>query len=309
MTDAAQPRPKVSIIILHFKDVPCLRACLESLEKITYTNHEVIVVNNGPDELTAVEEREVRILRSLSNVGFARGNNSGIMAALQDRADYVLLLNDDTVVRPDFLDLLVDAGESDPDAGMLGPMICYFDEPQRIWFAGAAFDESTARLSFARADEVDDGKSDAKPEESDFITGCALLVKRALIERVGLLDERYFLYWEDVDWGLRAKESGYKCIVVPAAKILHKVSRSTGGQDSALRSYHKTRSHLLLAGTHAPRAKRQVLAGFARDIAWLLVKSSGPGRGKKARAYLAAMIDHYLGRTGEGPRWLWTDDA
>lgn len=300
--------PKVYIIILHSKDIPCLIDCLSSLDKITYKNCTIIVVNNGSNDLTDISKhikRKIQIIKTPSNLGFARGNNLGIKKALKNRADYVLLLNDDTVVSSDFLNILVATGENRSDVGMLGPKIYYFDEPKKIWFAGAKFDEQKSLIFASHSDEIGNSRKDEKLEESDYITGCALLVKKKLIDIIGLLDERFFLYWEDVDWGLRTKKVGFKNIVVPSAHIWHKVSVSTGGMDSPLRAYHKTRSHLLMAKLHTPWTLNKLQRAFFRDVAWLLFKSTDRERVKKARAYISAIKDYHLGRTDKGPLWLW----
>ena len=300
--------PKVYIVILHSKSIPCLVDCLSSLDRITYKNCEIIVVNNGSNDLTDITKHikhKIQTIKTPSNLGFARGNNLGIKEALKNRADYVLLLNDDTIVSPDFLSILVNVGKNHPDVGMLGPKIYYFDEPKRIWFAGARFNEQTGLILTSHSDEIDNNKNDEKQEDSDYVTGCAVLVKRILIDIIGLLDERFFLYWEDVDWGLRAKKAGFTNLIIPDAHIWHKVSVSTGGMDSPLRAYHKTRSHLLMAKLHAPWALNRLHREFFRDIAWLMLKSSEENRIKKAYAYFTAIKDYHLGRTGKGPQWLW----
>jgi GT2 family glycosyltransferase len=190
---------------------------------------------------------------------------------------------------------------------MLGPKIYYFDEPQRIWFAGARFDEETGLISFPHSDEIEKNGKNEKLEGSDYVTGCAMLIKRKTIEEIGLLDERFFLYWEDVDWGLRAKKAGFKNILIPNAHIWHKVSVSAGGVNSPLRAYHKTRSHLLLAKLHAPGTLYSLQADFLRDIAWLLLKSKDVARFNKTLAYMAAIKDYHMSRTDKGPQWLWAD--
>lgn len=159
-------------------------------------------------------------------------------------------------------------------------------------------------VSFPGADQFED-KSKDEPFESDFITGCALLVKRKVIEKIGFLDERFFLYWEDVDWGLRAKKAGYRNVLVPSAHIWHKISVSTGGPASPLKAYHKTRSHLFFANLYASGALIKLHYGFMRDIAWLLFKSLDEDRFKKAFAYFAAQKDYHYGKTDKGPSWLW----
>lgn len=302
--------PKISIIIVHLDNQLALVDCLKSCQKILYPNYEIIIVKNGSKSqlsLTVLQgfaERVSMIINSAENVGYARGNNLGIQKALTHNANYILLLNDDTIVSPDFLDILVGEGEKSFNIGMLGPKIYYASEPNRIWFSGAYFNRQTCMISTPGSNQFDEGRN-GKPFDSNYITGCALLIKREVIEKIGLLDERFFLYWEDVDWGLRAKKAGFANWVIPNAHIWHKVSVSTGGMDSPLRAYHKTRSHLVMAKLHTPWTLNKLQRGFFRDIAWLVLKSSSKDRIKKAIAYLAAIKDYHLGRTGKGPQWLW----
>lgn len=302
--------PKICAVILNIADTPGLVECLLSLEKAVYGNLEVIVVHNGPQD--AGLEKEVRraagwvseVLFTGHNAGFAAGNNAGIKRALANGADYVLLLNDDTVVAPDFLDRLAAEARKDPAIGMLGPRIFYFSEPARIWFSGARFDRGACVFSFPGADQEESSYGHAGTEATDYVTGCALLVRRELLEKTGPLDEKFFLYWEDSDWALRAAAAGFKSVVVPAARIWHKVSASSGGTDSALKAYYKTRSHLLFAERHAPGARWKILRGVMRDAAWLLLKSSEPGKVRKAAARLLAVAHYLSGKTGPGPAWL-----
>jgi GT2 family glycosyltransferase len=253
-----------------------------------------------------ITESSLQIINTQDNLGYARGNNIGIREALKRGAEYILLLNDDTVVSPDFLSILLETAEKSKDIGIVGPTIYCFDEPQRIWFAGARFDADSCMIKSLETAHIDNEVS-SDFIDSDYITGCALLIKKAVIEKIGLLDERFFLYWEDVDWGLRAKKAGLNNFVVPQSHIWHKVSVSTGGMDSPLRAYHKTRSHLLMAKLHYPKALASLHMGFFRDIAWLFLKSKDRDRIRKAQAYMAAIIDYHRSRTDRGPQWLWID--
>ncbi len=166
MTPSLQP--KIFIIVLHLKDIPCLIECLSSLNVSSYENYEVVLVNNGSGDLSGVQESikaEIRVIQTSSNLGFSRGNNLGIREALKNKADYVLLLNDDTVVSPDFLNVLVETGENNPDVGMLGPRIYYFDKPRRIWFAGAKFDDMTGTLFFPHSGEIAYSENNGRPQK------------------------------------------------------------------------------------------------------------------------------------------------
>ncbi len=305
-----QAYPKVTIIILHLKEIPAIIDCVSSLNKITYQNYTIIIVNNGPedmalkDALLPISQHVEIIINTKENLGFARGNNIGIRHALQSGEGYVLLLNDDTEVDPGFLTALIDVAELHPEAGMLGSTIFCNDQPQKIWFAGAKFDRKSCRVTTTGFDQFDKNKSSALIE-SDYITGCALLIKRDAIERIGLLDERFFLYCEDVDWGLRCIDAGLKNLIIPGSHIWHKTSASSGGIDSLVRVYHKTRSHLLLARIYTPHALCKLQRSFFRDIAWLLFKSSDKNRIKKILAYFLAIIDFQLGKNDRGPHWIW----
>lgn len=306
-----QTHPKVSIIILHLKEIPCLVDCIASLNKITYQNFNIIIAHNGPestallDALAPISGHVTKVINMDANIGFTRANNVGIRYALRDGAEYILLLNDDTEVARDFLNKLIDVAESRPDAGMLGPKILFYDQPKKIWFAGARFNPETCMASSFDVDQAVQCENSV-PIESDFITGCALLVKREVIEKIGLLDERIFIYCEDLDWGLRLIKAGLRNLVVPDARIWHKVSITVGGLDSPFTIYHKTRSRLLMAKLYEPKSLYKLHRKFFRDIIWLLFKSHGPSRFKKAGACFFAMIDYHSGKTGKGPDLLMT---
>lgn len=306
------PAPKVTIIILHLDDRDALRACLKSCSSITYANHEIFVVENGSkvalnlEELQCLCGRVTEIIRSAVNVGYARGNNLGIEQAMTRGADYVLLLNDDTEVAPEFLDAMVLAGEQSHDVGALCPMIYYFAERRKIWFAGGTYNADSCEVSAPGSGAQDHGSRQDRID-SDWLTGCCLLLKKHVLEKLGLLDERFFIYWGDTDLSVRIKRAGFHNIVVPSAHIWHKVSLSTGGDDSPLKAYHNVRGHLLFAQVHAPRALWALQWGVMRDIAWLLVKSRRPDRLRKVRAYAVSIKDFHAGRTDRGPRWLWSD--
>jgi GT2 family glycosyltransferase len=132
-------------------------------------------------------------------------------------------------------------------------------------------------------------------------------MRRSLIEKVGLLNEGFFIYWEDVDFGLRSIKAGFKNLVVHNSHVWHKVTVSMGGLKSPRTIYHKTRSHLFLAKIHAPWTLNKLHIGFFRDIAWLIFKSPDGSRFKRARAYFSAITDYHLGSTSKGPKWLWED--
>jgi GT2 family glycosyltransferase len=217
--------PLVSVIILNFNGRDLLRKCLQSVFKTEYPNYEVIVVDNGStDESCVVVEREfphVQLIRSHENCGYSEGNNIGI---LNSRGEFMVLLNNDTVVNPEWLSELVPEAERNPE---------YFYQP-KILFVGSDRINSAGNcvqlfgFAFPRGlGEVDVGQYDGKCEVS-YASGACVLASRRLVEDVGFLDEGFFTFYEDVNWGWRALMRGYKTIYVPSAVIYHKWGSSWG---------------------------------------------------------------------------------
>jgi hypothetical protein len=219
--------PKVFIIILNWNNWSDTLECLKSFQNNDYPNYQVVIIDNGSDEKpTPPSDPQVKLIYNQENLGFAGGNNVGIRYALEKGADYVLLLNNDTIVSQDFLSKLVKVAESDKKFGLLGPKIYFADEPQKIWFAGGEVNWLYNKGVMRGYDEIDKGQYDLPQiQETGYITGCCLLIKKEAIEKIGLMPEDYFLYYEDTDWSLKAQRAGYDCIFVPAARIWHKVQR------------------------------------------------------------------------------------
>lgn len=240
--------PKISIIILNWNGLQDTLECLESLKKNDYLNYEVVVVDNNSDgEDVRVIEQEYgqyvkKIIVNNSNLGFSGGNNVGINFALDDNCDVVLLLNNDTIVEPDFLSKLVETSIRHPDVGILTSRINYYLEKDIIWFAGG-------HISKVRASGFSYGigkheRNYLEDRYCNFISGCCMYIKREVIERIGLLDENYFLYLEDSDYSYRAHKAGIKMLYASASKIYHKVSATTSKTDSFLVLYFGIRNRL-----------------------------------------------------------------
>lgn len=302
--------PRVCAVILNVGGLKVMEDCLRSMDKVAYPALELIVAHNGPRDpelekaIRGFSGRISEVIFNGGNVGFAAGNNPAIRAALARGADFVLLLNDDTAVPPEFLGPLVAEAQKDPSIGAAGPRIFYAAAPERIWFAGASFDKETCSFSFPGADLTDAEYPAAGVQDTDYVTCCAALVSRRLLETVGLLDEGFFLYWEDADWGLRASGAGFRSVVIPASRIWHKVSVSAGGNDSPFKIFHKARGRLRLAARHSTAGVPALLWGGLRDAAWLAFKSGQAGRFRKAAALLAGAAAYFLGGKGQGPAWL-----
>ena len=190
--------------------------------------------------------RKLILIKNDKNEGFAEGNNIGIRYALENLdPDYILLLNNDTVVDKEFLVEMLKVSESNPKIGITGPKIYYYDELNRIWFARGKISWKFCRGLNKGYNEIDEGQYD-QVAEMEYASGCAFLIKREVIDKIGLIDKRFFLYFEEIDWTLRASVSGYKSVFVPHGKVWHKISKSGGGIKGNVGLYYITRNRWLL---------------------------------------------------------------
>ncbi len=263
--------PRVFIIVLHYQNWNDTNKCLASLKNLNYDNFEVLVIDNDK-----------------KNLGFAGGNNMGIRQAIKKGADYVLLLNNDTVVEPGFLKKLVEVGEKDEKFGILGPM---GGKINWLYTKGTHISTNPA----AAGDQ---------PSTIDYITGACMLIKREVIKKIGLMPESYFLYFEDVDWCLSARKAGYKCVLVSEAKIQHKVSSSTKAESFPYIYYH-TRNGLLLAKKNAPffikiLAYLNSFLVYGKQIIKLIIL---PSKNKWSKAIMLGIKDFYKKRFGKYENW------
>jgi len=228
-------QPLVCIIVLNWNGLADTQECLRSLRKLTYPNRQVILVDNASagDDVLQLERDfgdSIRFIRNEKNYGFAGGNNIGIRYALDHYSpDYVFLLNNDTVVAPDLLDELVKAAENDPEAGVLGPKVYYFDFDGRkdvIWTAGGQIRWWHPWFYHAIGQGHNDLPKYQRLRVVRWISGAAIMIKRQVLEQTSLLNTDYFFGGEDVEYCLKARAHGFKCIYVPTARIWHKVGRS-----------------------------------------------------------------------------------
>lgn len=218
-------------------------------------------------------------LESPGNLGFAAGNNLGMKRALRDRMDIIVLINNDTVVPPDFVKNILASPISDKKVGVVGGLIYFakgfeFRDNYKsselgkvIWYAGGKHDWNNVYASHLGVDEVDKGQFD-KVVDTDFVTGCLFIVRSSVLSEVGLFDERYCLYFEDSDLCLRIKKAGYRLVVDPQVKIGHKVAQSSG-IGSPLNDYFLTRNRFLFGMTYA--SLRTKIALFREAIKKLFI--------------------------------------
>jgi GT2 family glycosyltransferase len=290
--------PRVFLIILNWNGWRDTVECLASCQQLTWPNFKILVVDNGSSDDSEAQLRErfpdLDILQTGSNLGFAGGNNVGIRYALEQGAEYIWLLNNDTTVDPNALSALVDALAQNAGAGMAVSKITYFTDPERLWFAGGEWAPSQHLALHRGLDERDAGQYDIAGE-TDFATGCSLLFRASLVAAAGYLAEEYFLYWEDVDWSVRAKKRGWKILYVPGSRVRHKVSASVEN-NSAIQTYYYFRGGLLFYRRHSPGS---MLSFAVQHMAYALNQYC---RGRKhiLRGYWAGMADFFLKRFGKG---------
>lgn len=296
--------PRVCIVVLNWNDSDETLCCLESLRGLDYPTFEVVVVDNGStdDSVATIRRRypEVTVLEAGRNLGFTGGNNLGLRWALERGADYGLLLNNDTDLSATFLTQIVEAAEADPRVGIASPLILYHSQPDTIWSAGGAIDWRRGSATMIGLDEPDRGQYGQSPYDVDFVTGCAFLVKADVMRQLGLLDDRFFIYYEDTEWCVRAVRAGYRTVVVPQARIWHKIS-PVAREASPRVHYLMTRNRLLfLRATHAGPVAwlYTLLADYARTLLSWSVLPRWRAKRPQLRAMMRAIVDAGLGRWG-----------
>ena len=239
--------PKVSIIVLNWNGLKDTIECLESLKKITYPDYEVIVIDNGsvgndPDVLEEKYKDYVKVIRNKENLGFCGGNNIGIKEAIKRSAKYILLLNNDTVVEPNFLDELVKTTLKDNKIAIVGSVIADY-YTKKIVFTNAKIDR---KLKMER--RLDYLNSDKEWWETGGVSGASMMLKTEHILKYSLfLDEDLFLYCDEIDLCLRVKRAGLKIAVAGNSKVYHKEGRSYGGGIQSRPVYYILRNRILLA--------------------------------------------------------------
>jgi GT2 family glycosyltransferase len=293
--------PLTYIIVLTWNGWNDTEECLRSLVPVA-SGIRVLLVDNGSADGTPEKVRraypEVEVIENGKNLGFPGGNNVGIREALSKGANFVILLNNDTVVDKDFARELLSVAVQDKKVGMATSKIYFYDRPETIWFAGGDISIWTGRSRHEGYGEVDRGQYD-NIVEIGRPCACSLLVTRSFLEDVGLLDEDLFLYGEEIDWALRARQKGYQSILAPRSKVWHKWASGTGGAQSGNYLYYSVRNMLRVLNTHARigffplNALRNLLvvAGFAVSVFTMKVEKGSGLRNvwRGARDYIRAV--------------------
>jgi len=252
----ADKLPWVAIIVLNWNGKEDTLDCLSSLQKVDYPSFSVYVIDNGSTDGSLDLFKKVypssdslRYIGINENRGYAGGNNAGLKLAMDDGMDYMMIMNNDTLVEPDFLSGLILTSAEYPDAGIIGPRVLCYPNKQLLYSGGEYhslwFNRRTVNIGEA------DLKEAGRPKKVDYVVGCAMLVSRKFVDKVGMLDETYFAYFEDIDWCFRGRKAGFDVLYVPGSVVYHKGGASTGGTFSPIASYYRTRNWIYFMRKHA----------------------------------------------------------
>lgn len=295
-------KPKVGVVLVNYNGYQDTIECVESLQKVTYPNLDIWVVDNASTNDSLIHLRQqanhenVSIVASPANDGFSAGNNIGIKAALEQGAEFVLVLNNDTIVEPDFIEPLLDTFSDHDDAGCVISKILYQSEPNKLWYGGGTFNPW-----FCRADHIGFNETDTankSVQEVAFASGCCMMLTKQAIEESGLMDEDYFLYVEDTEYSLRLAKAGFKLFYNPNSAIYHKVSATTqSGSD--LSQYYTIRNTLYLGKTYLSRMQRF----SAMLYKWVFYTHKVVTKQYRIKNIFAAELDYMMGNMGRSSRF------
>ncbi len=272
---------------------------IKSLRESDNVNLHIIVVENAsPDNSYTVLKSQlptdVILLCAVENRGFAAGNNVGIQYALEHGADYIMLINNDTEIDPSMVSVLLQYTD---DHTVTAPKMFYFGSSSKIWFAGGKYLEGSGRFIHVGESE-EDGAAFQNNLECDFLTGCCFMMTGNVARKVGLLDESYFMYVEDVDYSLRLRQNGVKLLMIPSAKLWHKVGVSSGGEKSKFNIYYGNRNRFYLQ-------KKFGFSFFTRMVTFvtrIILMIKGILFNTSQKYILYAIIDFYKNRMGKQER-------
>ena len=296
--------PLLYVIVLNHSHREDTNSCIATLLKSNYENFRIILLESTSAGEAVQEFRSedprVQTIRLTENLGYAGNNNVGIQAALDQEAEWVFILNNDTVLDPACLSLLIENGELDRGVGIVGPMVYHFDQPDVIQSAGGILGKNW-QSNHAGINQHDTGQFKTV-RQVDWISGCAILVRRALIEDVGALDPDYFLYWEEIEWCLRARRAGWKILHIPQAKLWHK-GVNQDYQPRPYVTYYMTRNFLHTLFKHnAPIAVRLfALFNVFRTLVSWSIKPQWRFKREHRDAMWKGLIDFLHRRLGSMP--------
>ncbi|WP_022948506.1 glycosyltransferase family 2 protein [Methylohalobius crimeensis] len=320
--------PKIFIVVLNWNGKDDTLECLDSVYRVDYPNFKVVVVDNGSEDGSAEAIRErfnkVHLIETGSNLGYAGGNNVGIRYALNQGTEFVFILNNDTKLETDTLTYLVEASKNHPNAAVLGPVVYEMDQPKIIWTAGEFFDRKRILFSQYKQGQPHTTLEKKQAYEASGVIGAAFFIKSEALINIGLFDERFFLVREESDWCFRARKAGYICLIVPKARLWHKIASSFGSESSPMRLYYSFRNHLLFAEKNLSmgmwkklifRSLRQFFPKMsfsylgseqrAKHFYWHLLENLSIWQNPRQKAVRIGIRDYIFRRFGECPPSIW----
>ncbi|MEK9201182.1 MAG: glycosyltransferase family 2 protein [Patescibacteria group bacterium] len=296
----------ISAVVLNWNGQEYIEDCLTSLSLLQTGDHQlkVIVVDNGSTDASVdlIKKKfpDSTLIETRENLGYAEGNNVGIRLALENQSDYIWIINPDIKLAPDALISLIHASAKNPQYGIFGSKIYFFpgfefhkkdyakkDLGKVIWYAGGLMDWKNLIANHRGVDQIDTGQYDDQ-KETDFVTGASMFIKSQVIRDVGLLDAKYFLYFEENDFCQGARKIGWRLLYVPESVAWHKNAQATG-VGSPLQDYYIARNRMLFGLRHAPIHTKLALVKES-----LSLLSGGRPWQKQG------IKDFYLGRFGKG---------
>lgn len=283
----------MTVIIVAWNQLEKTLACLEAVAGFDYPDYRTLLVDNGsqPPLAEAISGRfpAVETLRLPENLGFAGGYNAGVRRAMAGESSYFLLLNNDTLPEPGAMSKLVEAMTEAADVGLATAKIYYAAAPERIWTVGANLNVFLD-LKDGGQGQIDAGQWDA-PRDVDFAPFCAILIRHEVIEAVGLLDEEFFLYYEDMDYCRRARTAGWRIRLCPEARVLHDVSASSGGRDSPMERYWMAQSSGRYFRKHGRGPRMALIVPFRLGSAVkMTARLLAAGKGDALRPYWRGLL-------------------
>ena len=296
VNQSQQSSPLVYVVIVNWNRVDDTRECLASISNSTYDNLKILVVDNGStDGSTELISRDFPFaeqIHNTENLGFARGYNTGMKHAMDSEAEYIFIINNDATVAPGTISILIK--HSTPKNGILAPLINYSEYPNMIWSSGGLTSSWTLEKHDPLYEKIDSGDWE-QVLKRDFVTGCAMLFPINTLTQIGLFDEKFHMYYEDMDLCLRVREAGLGINVVPTAKVWHKVARSSGGPDTPNERYWMARSSVRFFRKHAKPHQIPVII-FWRILSGLRTsfRLAVNNRSNALRAYWAGLRDGLL---------------
>ena len=236
---------KVFIIVLNYKNGEGTISCIKSLEKLDYENIEIVIVDNNSDDksgdLIHKKFPHMHYIQTGENLGYSGGNNIGIRYALDKGANYIWILNPDTLVEPNTLVELL-KGFAEKSVGIVCPKIYYQDDKNKVWFVDSTLDIKSGLANHKDFGLIDQGQFNS-PKELEWATGASLLIRSDVFKKIGLFDPNYFLFFEDVDFSVRTKNAGFTILFQPKAHVYHTVGGSVG-KGNPRNEFYKTRNRL-----------------------------------------------------------------